>query len=479
MTTSTPLACILLAAGKGTRMKSDLPKVLHPILGQPLGHWPVQTGLALSPQRTVVVVGHGADDVTASLKKAFGDDVDTALQAEQNGTGHAVMCGMPALGDDFDGDVLILYGDTPLLQTADLQALLDAHAKSDAPLSLLTSIVDDPTGYGRITRDDDGNVTGIVEHRDCDDDQLLIDEMNPGIYVVNAAWLRANLQKLKADNDQGEYYLTDLVGLAAQEGAALASIEVDEEDILGVNDRAQLSDAAAILQERLVRAWMKEGITIDQPHTVHLDASVVLEPGVHLGPQVVLRGTTSVAAGAHLDVGCVLDDTVVKAGAKLLPYTVCEEAIVGENATVGPFARLRPAAVLETGSKVGNFVEMKKATLGEGAKANHLAYIGDATVGKGANIGAGTITCNYDGHAKHQTILGEGVFVGSNSTLVAPLTIEDGAYVAAGSTVGKNVPADALAISRAKQDNKEGYAARIRRRNAQRKKRQQEEQSKD
>ncbi|MCP4501071.1 MAG: UDP-N-acetylglucosamine diphosphorylase/glucosamine-1-phosphate N-acetyltransferase [Deltaproteobacteria bacterium] len=473
-----PLACVILAAGKGTRMKSDLPKVLHPVLGRPLGHWPVLTALELQAEKTVVVVGHGAEDVEKSLKEAFGDDVKTALQAEQKGTGHAVMCALPAL-EDFEGSVLILYGDTPLLKAADLADLVCAQRESGAPLALLTAFVDDPTGYGRILRDYDENVCGIVEHKDANVDQLQIDEMNPGIYVVDASWMRANLDKLKADNSQGEYYLTDLVALAAQEGAPLESIEVYHEDILGVNDRAQLQEAAAILQERLVHGWMQVGVTLDKPDSVHIEATVHLDENVRLGPNVVLRGDTRIASGVHIDVGCVLDDTDVSPGAKLLPYTVCESAVIGENATVGPFARLRPETVLEKGSKVGNFVEMKKSTLGEGAKANHLAYIGDATVGKGANIGAGTITCNYDGHAKHQTILGDGAFIGSNSTLVAPVTIEDGAYVAAGSVVSKNVPENALAITRAKQENKEGSAERIRRRNAQKKKRQLEEQAKN
>jgi bifunctional UDP-N-acetylglucosamine pyrophosphorylase/glucosamine-1-phosphate N-acetyltransferase len=463
-------AAVVLCAGKGTRMKSQHPKVLHPVLGRPLGAWSLGLANELNAAPLVVVVGHEAERVEAGLRASCDGALAFALQAEQKGTGHAVQMALPSVPEDVD-DVLILYGDTPLLTRERLQALLDAHAAADTPLSMLVCELDDPSGYGRVVRDDKGAIQKVVEDRDCDEQQRAITEWNPGIYVCQRAFLADGLSKLEPNNDQGELYLTDLVEMGAKSGG-VTGVDLPPEDALGVNDRAQLAEATGVLAERLKRAHMKAGVTLLDPARTWIEATVELGQDVVIHPGVSLKGATKIEAGVEIHEGCVLTDSLVEAGATLHPYSICEDASVGPKASVGPFGRMRPAARLEEGAKIGNFVEMKKATLGKGSKANHLAYIGDATIGEGCNIGAGTITCNYDGFGKHQTVMGDRVFIGSNSTLVAPVTIETDAYVGAGSTVNKNVPADALAISRAKQENKEGYAARIRRRNEARKKKQ-------
>ena len=452
------LSVIVLSAGKSTRMKSDTPKVLHPVCGRPLGHWPLRAAETLAPANVVVVVGHQAERVEADLKSAF-PAVKTALQAEQKGTGHAAQIGLSAL-DDVTGTVVILYGDVPLLRPESLRSLLEI--RGDRPLSMLTFTPEDPTGYGRIVRGDDGAVRAIVEHKDATSDQRAITECNPGIYAADAGFLGSALDALRADNAQGELYLTDVVAAAVDRGG-VATLEIPAEETLGVNDRVQLAEAAACLRGRIVARHLQGGVSMDAPETVDIDDTVTLAPDVTLRRGVVLRGETKLERGVVVDVGCVLTDSVVEAGTVLHPYSILESARVGPDCSVGPFARLRPDTVLRAGAKVGNFVETKKTTLGEGAKANHLAYVGDATVGARANIGAGTITCNYDGVGKHPTTIGEGSFIGSNSTLVAPVVIDDGAYVGAGSTVTRDVPKNALALGRARQEIKEGYADRIRR----------------
>lgn len=463
MTTSTKLASIVLCAGKGTRMKSRMPKVLHPVAGRPLGAWSLVRAFEAGASHVVAVVGHEAVAVQQGLATHAAGDLRFALQAEQRGTGHAVSCGVGSLDDDVD-QVLLLYGDTPLLRAESLRALRDAKASAKGPLAMLTTRLDDPTGYGRIVRGAAGEVRAVVEHKDCSDAQRAITEVNPGIYLVDAAFLRDGLARLSSDNAQGELYLTDLVEMAAERGGVTA-LEVSFEETLGVNDRTQLAESERVLRERLRRRWMLEGVTLEDPSTSYIDATVTLGSDVVLGPGVVLRGATRVGSDVVIGPGCVLTDTVVEDGARLKPYSVCEEAHVGPAAEVGPFARLRPGADLRERARVGNFVEVKKAVLGKGAKANHLAYLGDAEIGEGCNVGAGTITCNYDGFGKHKTVLGDRVFIGSNSTLVAPVTIGADAYVGAASTVSRDVPSDALAIARARQENKEGYAARIRSRN--------------
>jgi len=450
-------AAVVLAAGQGTRMKSALPKVLHEIAGRPMVCWPVEAALDAGAERVVVVLGHGKEQVEAALRDAFGDRVDTALQAERRGTGHAVQCAMPALAD-YDGPIVILYGDVPLIEPEAVAALVDA--RGDAPLSLLTCRAADPSGYGRILRED-GEVSGIREHKDCSAEQLAIDEINPGLYAAGAEFLRGALDGLSDDNSQGELYLTDIVEPAAKSGGA-RGVDWPLESLQGVNDRAQLAEAAAVMRRRVATRHARAGVTIRDLSRVDIDHAVTIGTDAILEPGVVLRGDTTIGADAHVDVGCVVTDSTIDAGAYLKPYSVVSESHVGERAQVGPFSHLRPGSVMKTESKIGNFVEMKKTVLGEGSKASHLAYLGDGRIERDVNIGAGTIFCNYDGVQKHLTVLEEGCFIGSDSQLVAPITVGKGAYVGTGTTVTKNVPADALAVGRAKQQNKEGYAPRLR-----------------
>ncbi len=444
---------IVLAAGKGTRMKSDLPKVLHRVAGAPMVDHVVQAALDAGADDAVVVVGHRRDLVEAHLTERFGDRVRTAVQAEQKGTGHAVMCGLPELKDATTA--LLLYGDTPLVRSDDLGRLLEVRGQQK--VALITCKVPDPMGYGRILREG-GRVVAIREQRDCNAEQLLVDEVNPGMYAVDVAFLREALAALTPDNEQGELYLTDIVAMAARH-ESVADCDADHRTLVGVNDRAQLSAAEEDLYRRIGDDLRRAGCTVR--------ASARIDVGVEIGTDAiiehgaVLRGKTKVGPGARIDVGCVLDDVEVAAEAYLKPYTVASESIIGERAQTGPFAHLRPQSQLDEEAKIGNFVEVKKTRLRKGAKASHLAYLGDGDVGENANIGAGTIFCNYDGFQKHKTIIEAGAFIGSDSQLVAPVTIGAGAYVGTGTTVTKDVPADALAIGRAKQANKEGYAPRI------------------
>ncbi|MCB9597179.1 MAG: bifunctional UDP-N-acetylglucosamine diphosphorylase/glucosamine-1-phosphate N-acetyltransferase GlmU [Sandaracinaceae bacterium] len=453
--TSRGFAAVILAAGQGTRMKSAQPKVLHAIAGRPMVAWPVAAALEAGAERVVVVLGHGKEQVEAALVAS--DRVETALQAEQRGTGHAVQCALPAL-EGFEGTVVILYGDVPLLEAEAIGALVDA--RGDQPLSLLTCRAADPTGYGRILREGDA-VVGIREHKDCSEAERAIDEINPGLYAAEAGFLRDALGGLKDDNAQGELYLTDIVAAAASAGGARA-VSWALESLQGVNDRAQLAEAAAVMRRRIATRHARAGVTIRDLDRVDIDAEVTIGVDAVIEPNVVLRGDTHVAAGAHVDVGCVLTDVTVAEGAYLKPYSVASESQIGPDAQVGPFSHLRPGSVMGPRSHLGNFVEMKKTTLGEGSKANHLAYLGDGTVGAGVNIGAGTIFCNYDGFQKHQTVLEDGAFIGSDSQLIAPIRVGVGAYVATGTTVTRDVPDDALAVGRVKQSNKEGYASRLR-----------------
>lgn len=462
---STPRACILLAAGEGKRMKSSLPKVLHPLLGRPMGHYALQAALDAGCESAVIVVGHQAQEVQASYQEAFPKGVTFALQSEQLGTGHAAQMAVPAL-DENAGAVLIVYGDTPLLRSDSLRELCELRETTHAPMAILTTELDDPTGYGRIVRNDAGGLEKIVEHRDATAEERTLTEVNPGIYVVEATFLKQSLQRLSANNAQNEYYLTDIVEMATSHakemGAQIPTLGVHASDTLGVNDRRQLATASDLLKERLVHQMMEDGVSFAAPSSVHIDADVTIAPDVDVGPGVCLYGKTKIDSHVRLHAGVVMTNCQVESGAQIHPYSVCEDAYIGGQASVGPFARLRPQTHLEENVKIGNFVEVKKSRLQKGAKASHLSYLGDAELGEGVNIGAGVITCNYDGTNKHQTTIHENVFVGSNSTLVAPLTLEKGVYVAAGSTVTRNVKENALALGRARQDNKEGYALRFR-----------------
>jgi bifunctional UDP-N-acetylglucosamine pyrophosphorylase/glucosamine-1-phosphate N-acetyltransferase len=459
---------IVLAAGMGTRMKSDRPKVLHPVCGLPIVHYGVQAALDAGCSEVIVVVGQGRALVEDYLGRAFaGKPVRSAVQETQRGTGDAARSGLAAIGADAEL-VLVMNGDAPLVRGADLLEVLRPFEKAGVALSMATCMLDDPSGYGRILRaEGKGHVVEVRENRDLrTDGERAVREINAGIYVATAAFFRAALATLRPDNAQGELYLTDIVTVAARSapggGAStpIATVTLGADVLAGVNDRDQLADVERVMHAGIVRRWRLAGVTVRDG--ARIDAGVVLEPDAVVESGAVLRGATRVERGATVDVGCVLTDVVVRAGAVLKPYSVATDSVVGPRAQLGPFTHLRPGCDLGEDAHLGNFVEGKKTTMGRGAKANHLAYLGDGVIGAGANIGAGTIFCNYDGVQKHTTTIEAGAFIGSDSQLVAPVTVGENAYVATGTTVTRDVPADALAISRVKQENKAGYAARLR-----------------
>ena len=458
-------AAIILAAGHGTRMKSALPKVLHPVAGRPLVHYPVRAALEAGCGEGVVVVGHGRGGVEEYLHRTFGDRVKIAVQASQRGTGDAALAGLSAVSASADV-ALVFYGDVPLLVAGDLLAVLEAFAAArasapDVALAMATCEVPEPAGYGRILRDTAGNIVEIREQKDLrTDDERRVREINPGIFAASLPVLREALGALEPNNAQKELYLTDIVSYGAARRRRTVGVDARAEILVGVNDRQQLVEAEVTLHARIARRWSVSGATVKPG--ARIDDAVVLEEDVVVETGVVLRGNTKVLRGAVIDVGCVVTSSTIGAGVTLKPYSVVTDSVVGALAQVGPFSHLRPESVLGEGAHVGNFVETKKTTLGRGAKANHLAYLGDGVIGDGANVGAGTIFCNYDGFQKHTTTIGEGAFIGSDSQLVAPVTVGAGAYVGTGTTVTMDVPPDALAISRTKQENKLGYAPRLR-----------------
>jgi bifunctional UDP-N-acetylglucosamine pyrophosphorylase/glucosamine-1-phosphate N-acetyltransferase len=415
--------------------------------------------LAAGVTRVVVVVGHGREAVEADVKARFDQRVSCVLQERQLGTGDAVRAGLSGLPADYDGWVLALCGDTPLVHEGLVRSLIESAQKASGPLAMLTGHVSDPTGYGRIVRDAQARVLRIREHKDASPEERAINEVNPGVYAMRADFLRGALGRLSTNNAQGELYLTDVVEQAS--GAGVSAVNWPFEDTQGVNDRAQLAQCESALRLRVAMALARSGVSVRDPATTYVELSVQVAPDVTLEPNVHLRGNTRIERGAWIETGSVLTDVVVEAGAHLKPYTVAAQSQIGPKAETGPFTHLRPESVLEEGSKVGNFVEMKKTRLGKGSKASHLSYLGDGEVGADVNIGAGTIFCNYDGFNKHKTILEDGVFIGSDSQLVAPLRIGKDAYVGTGTTVTQDVPSEALAISRVKQINKEGYATRL------------------
>jgi len=456
------LTAVVLAAGEGKRMKSALSKVLHPVAGRPLVHYPVKAALDAGATRVVLVVSpQNREDVESYVVRCFGrETVKTALQEQQRGTGDAARAGLERVETE---RVLLLYGDTPLIRGEELERIvagLGAEPGGSAELALLSCVVDEPAGYGRVMRDAQGRVVAIREQRDLrSDEERAIHEVNAGVYAASTAWLKAALGELRPDNAQGEYYLTDVVALAAPRARAVA-LQGDPEALVGVNDRAQLADAERLMFRRIARRHALAGVTVrgDGPR---IDDAVSIEPDVTIEANACLRGTTHVARGATIEAGCVVTDSQIGENAVLKPYSVVTASRVGPWAQIGPFAHLRPETEIEEKAHVGNFVETKKTRMRRGAKANHLAYLGDGDIGEGANIGAGTIFCNYDGFQKHQTVVGAGAFIGSDSQIVAPVRIGQGAYVATGTTVTRDVPDEALAISRVKQETKEGYAPRL------------------
>ncbi|WP_456476172.1 bifunctional UDP-N-acetylglucosamine diphosphorylase/glucosamine-1-phosphate N-acetyltransferase GlmU [Oceanithermus sp.] len=451
-------AVVILAAGKGTRMKSALPKVLHPLLGRPLVAYAARAALDAGAERVVAVVGHGAEEVSAALEPL---GVRTALQAEQLGTAHALASARPELAD-WDGPVVVTMGDAPLISAATLRGLAEA-LPAGGGMAMLTFEPDDPAQYGRVLRDEEGHVARVVEFKDATPEERAVREVNAGVYAFDAnVW--DFLAEVGRDNAAGEYYLPDLIGVYQRHGLPVRAFKAeDPTELLAVNDRVQLATVERVLLDRLRARWMRAGVRMILPETVYLEPSVELAPDVTLEPGVMLKGTTRVGEGAFVGAYSVLTDSELAPGAEVRPHSVLEGARLAAGAAVGPFARLRPGAVLEEGAFVGNFVEVKKSRLGPGVKAGHLAYLGDAEVGAGTNVGAGTITANYDGEKKHPTIIGPRAFIGSNSVLIAPVRIGAEATVAAGSAINQDVPPGALAIARGRQRNVEGWAERKRR----------------
>lgn len=449
--TPSSLNAVILAAGKGTRMRSALPKVLHPIAHKPMVAHVIETAQGLGARKVQLVYGHGADQLQSQLSEY---SVNWVEQAQQLGTGHAVQQVIPHIDD---GDtVLILYGDVPLIQQHSLEQLL--HAKGDHDLALLTVTLPDPTGYGRIIRDTNGVITGIIEHKDASDAERLVTEVNTGIMAASGKALKRWLSALSNDNVQGEYYLTDVVAMAANEGVAIASSQPPSaSDVEGANNRVQLAALERAYQKRQAEQLMLAGATLMDPARIDVRGHVEIENDVVVDVNVVFEGKVYLAEGAVIEANCVLRDCHIGKHARVKANSVIEGAVLGESAQAGPFARLRPGAELAKGAAVGNFVEMKKSYLGEGAKAGHLSYIGDATVGAGANIGAGTITCNYDGVNKFKTEIGDGAFIGSNSSLVAPVRVGHGATSGAGSVITQDIGDNELGVGRARQRNISGW----------------------
>ncbi|MGY6587925.1 MAG: bifunctional UDP-N-acetylglucosamine diphosphorylase/glucosamine-1-phosphate N-acetyltransferase GlmU [Wenzhouxiangella sp.] len=437
------LSAIVLAAGEGKRMKSRRPKVLQPIGGRPMLHHLIESIGAVGPGQTLVVTGSGADQVEASLAET---GCLFARQPERLGTGHAAMQALPLVADD--SRVLILPGDMPLIRPETLKSLL----ASQADLALLSFMADDPTGYGRILRDAQGRVLAIREQRDASADELAVNEVNSGVMCARAGDFARWLDQISDDNAQGEYYLTDCIAIAAGEGRRVdAVVAPDADELMGANDRAQLAQLEAVFQNRARQALMAQGATLADPSRVIVRGHVACGQDVFIDADVLLQGDITLGDDVQIGQGCVLKDCSLASGTQLAPYTVIESASTTGACTVGPFARLRPGTELAEGVKIGNFVETKNARFERGAKASHLSYVGDARVGEGANLGAGTITCNYDGVNKHRTDIGAGAFVGSNSALVAPVEIGQNATIGAGSVISQQAPADTLTVARARQ----------------------------
>ncbi|MCR2807197.1 bifunctional UDP-N-acetylglucosamine diphosphorylase/glucosamine-1-phosphate N-acetyltransferase GlmU [Paenibacillus soyae] len=448
---------IVLAAGQGKRMKSKLYKVLHPVCGKPMVGHVLDTVKEAESERTVVVVGHGAEMVKARL----GDAAEFVLQEKQLGTGHAVQQAEALLGSE-DGITIVICGDTPLVQASTLRSMLELHESSGAAATIMSASFEDPTGYGRIIRGEDGTVQRIVEHKDCSAEELLVREINTGTYCFDNRKLFDSLSRVTNQNAQGEYYLTDVIGLLREAGEVVQGYcTADIAEAIGVNDRVALAEAERYMRERINRKHLLNGVTIIDPSNTYIEASVKIGSDTVLYPGTVLRGTTVIGEDCVIGPASELTDAVVHNGVSI-KYSVVAESEVGEDSTVGPYANLRPGSKLGRGCKIGDFVELKNATLDDGSKVSHLSYVGDAKVGKEVNIGCGAITVNYDGFNKALTEIGDNAFIGSNVNLIAPVKIGDGAYVVAGSTVTQDVPEGDLAIARERQVNKPGYADKIR-----------------
>jgi bifunctional UDP-N-acetylglucosamine pyrophosphorylase/glucosamine-1-phosphate N-acetyltransferase len=455
-----PVHVVILAAGKGTRMKSLLPKVLHRVAGRTLIDRVLDTADALEPATVTMVVGHEADQLRDYVSARSGG-VQFAVQEPQLGTGHALLQAEPMLAGE-EGTVVLLSGDVPMLRAATLRTLLETHRAANAAATVVTAVVPHPYGYGRIVRAQ-GRIARIVEERDASPAQRKIAEINSGIFAFDLMPLFSTLKGLGSANAQGEYYLTDLVAAYRRKRRAVATITVERADeVRGINSRSELAEVSRMARQQKNEELMAAGVTLIDPATAYIDAGVEIGADTVVHPFVVIEGSTRIGVACEIHAGARIVNSTIGDRSTILNHSVIVESQVSEGCRVGPFAHLRPGSALADGARVGNFVELKKTTMGAGAKANHLAYLGDSTIGAAANIGAGTITCNYDGVAKHPTTVGAGAFVGSNSALVAPVVIGDGAYVAAGSTITEDVPADALGIGRARQELKPEWAKKRR-----------------
>ena len=453
------IATIILAAGKGTRMKSDLVKVLHPILGLPMLSYPVELSLnEIEAEKTIMVVGHQADQI----KKRFEDPrIDFVLQDEQLGTGHAVLQALPLL-QGFTGTALILCGDVPLVKAETLRSFIDTFLGNDSTIAVLTAVVKDPYGYGRIIRGPEGWLERIVEEKDASDEESLIREINTGIFCVRSAFLMEGLKEIGKENVQGEYYLPDLVEVARKRDLRCsAHMVANPVEVMGINTRVDLATATEALRQEKVKELMLSGVTIIDPRTTYLDRTVEIGKDTTLYPNCTLQGRTRIGERCVIEPNSKISDTEIGDGVTIRSYSVITESRIEDGASIGPFAHLRPLSEVKAKARIGNFVEVKKSVIGKGSKANHLAYIGDSLIGEEVNIGAGTITCNYDGFEKHQTIIGDRVFVGSNVELVAPVKVGNRSSIGAGTTVTKDVPEGALAISRVKQKNIRGWSKKM------------------
>jgi bifunctional UDP-N-acetylglucosamine pyrophosphorylase / glucosamine-1-phosphate N-acetyltransferase len=440
-------------------MKSDLVKVLHPLMGVPMLSYPIDLSLnGIHAEKTIVVVGFQADRIRERFKN---DPVQFVLQEKQMGTGHAVLQAIPHL-HGFDGTVVILCGDVPLVKAETLLSFVDSFQRSDAVLSVLTTVVEVPSGYGRIVRNAGNWIDRIVEEKDADDKQRKIREINTGIYCVKASFLAEGLKEIEKGNAQGEYYLTDLVEIAGKRGRKTSAYQAkDPAEVLGINTRVDLALANEFLRQEKVRSLMLSGVTVIDPRTTWVDRTVEVGRDTVLHPNCTLQGKTKIGERCVIEPNVRISDSTLGDEISIRPNCVITESRIEQGAVIGPFAHLRPLTEVKTGAKIGNFVEVKKSVIGRGTKANHLTYLGDAVVGEEVNIGAGTITCNYDGAAKHQTIIGDRVFVGSNVELVAPVKVGDHSSIGAGTTITKDVPDGALAISRVKQKNVPGWDKKV------------------
>lgn len=451
-------AVLILAAGQGTRMKSRMAKVLHRAGGKPLVRQAIDTALEIAPpERVFVVVGYQAAEVRTEAEAA---GVQAIHQTEQLGTGHAVMCGEDQLAK-LGGRLIVFVGDCPLIRAETLADLAETQRITKSAAAVITTEVEDPTGYGRIIRDADGSVREIVEQKAATPAQLAVREINSGIFCFDAHSLWKHIHEIRPDNPAREYYLTDMVSILIRAGMQVTALKIpDPNELLGINNRVELAAADGILRARKVRQLMLGGVTIEKPETVTVDANVQIGIDTVIGPFAQITGETVIGENCRIGASSIIDRSILADGAEVFPFSSISASTLAAGAQVGPYARLRPGAHLGEGAHVGNFVEVKNTDMGAGSKSMHLSYLGDSTIGEKVNIGAGTITCNYDGRKKHRTTIADGVFVGSNSTLVAPVEIEEGAYIGAGSVITHKVPAKTLALGRSRQVNKEGWKKR-------------------